>query len=322
MISWKQEHRRNWSKESLIHMQPSSQQGYEQLKLFPRHWSDKEKKWVASDGTQISHRSSHQDKYASLQTRQHSYGVLTEAHTQIQFTNIWSSQVQKDCREPLIPITNSPDISYAVNRLSQFMHHPTTCHWLVVKRLLRYLSGTMNHGIFLRKQTKATLHGFSDIDWVGDSDDYVSTNGYIIYLGSHHISLASQKQKRVAARRRRPNTEQWRTCLRNCVGYVPFSWNSASCSPLHQPYTVTISLPHTYVRTLFSIPVWNTSLSTTTSCGDKFKTVCCVCLTSPRMINSQMVLQIPSPKLHFKISATRSLLLKSHHLEEVYKGIQ
>lgn len=91
-----------------------------------------------------------------------------------------------------------PDISYAVNRLSQFMHKPTTDHWGAVKRVLRYLSGTLTHGIFLRKQANPTLHAFSDADWAGDSDDYVSTNGYIIYLGSHPISWTSKKQQGVA----------------------------------------------------------------------------------------------------------------------------
>lgn len=91
-----------------------------------------------------------------------------------------------------------PDISYAVNRLSQFMHRPTTCHWLAVKRLLCYLSGTLSHGIYLRIQTHAPLHAFSDADWAGESDDYVSTNGYIVYLGSHPISWTSRKQKGVA----------------------------------------------------------------------------------------------------------------------------
>lgn len=91
-----------------------------------------------------------------------------------------------------------PDISFAVNKLSQFMHQPTTDHWFAVKRLLRYLSGTLSHGIFLRKQAQSPLHGFSDADWAGDSDDYVSTNSHIIYLGSHPISWTSRKQKGVA----------------------------------------------------------------------------------------------------------------------------
>lgn len=91
-----------------------------------------------------------------------------------------------------------PDISYAVNRLSQFMHKPTTEHWQAVKRVLRYLSGTLNHGIFLRKQASPTLHAYSDADWAGDSDDYVSTNAYIIYMGSNPISWTSKKQQGVA----------------------------------------------------------------------------------------------------------------------------
>lgn len=92
-----------------------------------------------------------------------------------------------------------PDISYAVNKLSQFMHCPTSDHWQAVKRVLCYLSGTLDHGIFLRKQAATpTLHAFSDADWAGDLDDYVSTNAYIIFLGSQPISWTTKKQTGVA----------------------------------------------------------------------------------------------------------------------------
>ena len=58
-----------------------------------------------------------------------------------------------------------PDVSYAVNKLSQYMHRPTSEHWHAVKRVLHYLSGTLNHGIFLRKQAeKMTLNTFSNAD--------------------------------------------------------------------------------------------------------------------------------------------------------------
>ncbi|KAL9300604.1 putative RNA-directed DNA polymerase [Arabidopsis thaliana] len=91
-----------------------------------------------------------------------------------------------------------PDISYAVNRLSQFMHTPSTDHWQAVKRVLRYLAGTPTHGIFISRNTPLTLHAFSDSDWAGDSDDLVSTNAYVVYLGRNPISWSSKKQKGVA----------------------------------------------------------------------------------------------------------------------------
>lgn len=90
-----------------------------------------------------------------------------------------------------------PDLSYSVNRLSQFMHIPTTEHWQALKRVLRYLAGTPDHGIFLKKGNTLSLHAYSDADWAGDTDDYVSTNGYIVYLGNHPISWSSKKQKGV-----------------------------------------------------------------------------------------------------------------------------
>lgn len=78
------------------------------------------------------------------------------------------------------------------------MHRPTDLHWQAAKRVLRYLAGTASHGLFIRIDSPIQLHAFSDADWAGDTDDYVSTNAYILYLGSTPIAWSSKKQKGVA----------------------------------------------------------------------------------------------------------------------------
>ena len=57
-----------------------------------------------------------------------------------------------------------PDIAFAINRLSQFMHRPTADHWALVKRLLRYLGGSINDDILLYRDSPFSLHAFSDAD--------------------------------------------------------------------------------------------------------------------------------------------------------------
>ncbi|URD92505.1 Retrotransposon protein [Musa troglodytarum] len=91
-----------------------------------------------------------------------------------------------------------PDISFAVNKLSQFMHQLSTTHWSAVKRILRYLKGTLHHGMFLRKHTPLNLHTFVDVNWAGNFNDRTSTSGYIIFLGANPINWSSKKQKIVA----------------------------------------------------------------------------------------------------------------------------
>lgn len=91
-----------------------------------------------------------------------------------------------------------PDIVYSVNKLSQFMHKPTDEHWKAAKRILRYLAGTLSHGIYISKFSPNTLHAYSDADWAGDTDDYISTNAYIVYMGSTPIAWSSRKQTGVA----------------------------------------------------------------------------------------------------------------------------
>ena len=91
-----------------------------------------------------------------------------------------------------------PDIAFAVNKISQFMHKPTQLHWQAVKSLLRYLKGTIHHGLSLTCNPSASLYAFSDSDWAGNPDDRTSTTAYILFLGGNAVFWASQKQRSVA----------------------------------------------------------------------------------------------------------------------------
>jgi hypothetical protein len=57
-----------------------------------------------------------------------------------------------------------PNISFVVNKVSQFMATPTDIHWQAVKRILRYLKGTIHHGIQLQRSPSLSLTAYSDAD--------------------------------------------------------------------------------------------------------------------------------------------------------------
>lgn len=78
------------------------------------------------------------------------------------------------------------------------MQSPTEDHWIAVKRILLYLKHTLTYGLLLQPLTRMQLHGFTDADWAGCSDDRKSTNGYGIFLGSNLLSWSSKKQATVA----------------------------------------------------------------------------------------------------------------------------
>ncbi|XP_017187728.2 uncharacterized mitochondrial protein AtMg00810-like [Malus sylvestris] len=90
-----------------------------------------------------------------------------------------------------------PDLSYAVNQVCQFMHMPRTTHWTAVKRILRYLKATHDHGL-VYKPGDVRLNAFSDADYAGNPDTRHSTGGFCIYLGTNLISWSSKKQKTVS----------------------------------------------------------------------------------------------------------------------------
>ncbi|CAH9066573.1 unnamed protein product [Cuscuta epithymum] len=95
-----------------------------------------------------------------------------------------------------------PEICYAVNKVCQFMAAPLEEHWQAVKHMLRYLSGTITHGLIIKpfplKTMSLSISAFCDADWASDPTDRKSTSGSCVFLGSNIISWWSRKQLCVA----------------------------------------------------------------------------------------------------------------------------
>ncbi|XP_068661887.1 uncharacterized mitochondrial protein AtMg00810-like [Aristolochia californica] len=92
-----------------------------------------------------------------------------------------------------------PDIAHVVNSVSQFLHSPTTDHFLAVKRILRYVKGTLHYGLSFRPfASPGSLVAYSDADYTGCPNTRCSTSGYSIYLGDNLVSWSAKKQPTVS----------------------------------------------------------------------------------------------------------------------------
>ncbi|KAJ8517172.1 hypothetical protein ON010_g18360 [Phytophthora cinnamomi] len=91
-----------------------------------------------------------------------------------------------------------PDLMFAVCQLSRFVDHPTEQHIGALKRVVRYLLGTVEKGISYHDRENCEigvhLQGHSDCDWANDIDTRKSTTGYVCTLMGGAISWASRRQ--------------------------------------------------------------------------------------------------------------------------------
>lgn len=109
-----------------------------------------------------------------------------------------------------------PDISFSVNKVCQFLQSPSVVHWAAVKRILRYLQGTVKLGLKIEKSPSSVVSAFSDADWAGYLDDRRSTGGFAVFLGSNLISWNARKQATVS----RSSTEAEYKALANATAEV------------------------------------------------------------------------------------------------------
>lgn len=93
-------------------------------------------------------------------------------------------------------LATRPDMTCSVCLAVRYMERPTKIHVAAVKRILRYLKGTLSFGIMYRCKTygEFMMQGSIERDYASDHDDMSSTSGYAFTMGLSSICWSSQKQ--------------------------------------------------------------------------------------------------------------------------------
>ncbi|XP_020418028.1 uncharacterized protein LOC109948734 [Prunus persica] len=86
-----------------------------------------------------------------------------------------------------------PNMMFVVSLISRFMEAPTKLHLQTAKRMLRFLKGTVDYGVFYKKGKGNQLIGFSDSDYARDLEDGKSTSGQVFMLSLGAVPWSSKK---------------------------------------------------------------------------------------------------------------------------------
>lgn len=161
-----------------------------------------------------------------------------------------------------------PDIAVAVSSVSRFLENPEQEHWIAVKRIMRYLRGTLNYGLKYKAGMDIDLVGYCDADWAGDVQTRKSTTGYLFMLSDCCVTWNCRRQPTVALSS--TEAEYMATCaagrevmwLRGLLEEVGFAQkqttlfaDNQSCillakNPVHHSRTKHIDVQHHYIRNL------------------------------------------------------------------------
>jgi hypothetical protein len=121
------------------------------------------------------------------------------------------------------------NISYAVQQVCLHMHDPREPHLAALKRLLRYLRGTVDYELLLHRFTSSELVVYTDADWAGCPDTRRSTFGYAVFLGGNLVSWSSKRQPVVS----RSSAEAEYHAVANGVAEAAWLWQLLA--ELHSP---------------------------------------------------------------------------------------
>ncbi|GKF91286.1 hypothetical protein Tco_0274987 [Tanacetum coccineum] len=81
-----------------------------------------------------------------------------------------------------------PDLQFAICMCARYQAWPTEKHLHTLKRIFRYLRGTVNQGLWYPKDSSIALTAFADTDHAGCQDTRHSTSGSMQFLGDRLVS--------------------------------------------------------------------------------------------------------------------------------------
>ena len=116
------------------------------------------------------------------------YSKLTRNQTNFPYKNVLGN---------LMWLANytRPDIAYSVNFLARFQTNPSEEHWIMLKRIMRYLNGTRNSGLTFDQRSTSILDTFVDSSFMDDPATKKSTTGYLIRYHGNNIAWKSRLQR-------------------------------------------------------------------------------------------------------------------------------
>ncbi|GJS15172.1 uncharacterized mitochondrial protein-like protein [Tanacetum coccineum] len=155
-----------------------------------------------------------------------------------------------------------PDIVFAVCMCARYQAKPTEMHLTAIKRIFRYLKGTIHMGLWYPKDSGFELKAFADADYAGCHDTRRSTSGSAQFLGHRLVSWSSKKQKSTAI----STTEAEYIALSGCCAQI--LWMR---SQLRFRCIVTIKVLLLYAVIVFNTRAPSTLISVTTSSKSRSK---------------------------------------------------
>jgi hypothetical protein len=163
-------------------------------------------------------------------------------------------------------IGTRPDLAYPQSVVSQFMANPGPMHWMAVKRIMRYLKGTLDVELCLGGKD-LELFGYCDADWGGNAHDRRSTTGYAFQVGKGVVSWNSKRQPTIAlstteaeymAASQSIKEAIWLRQLFEDVGFAQVEATRIMCdnqgcialakNPTHHSRTKHIDVQHHFIR--------------------------------------------------------------------------
>ncbi|XP_059627659.1 secreted RxLR effector protein 161-like [Cornus florida] len=87
-----------------------------------------------------------------------------------------------------------PNISFCVGICVRYQVDPREQHFLMVKRVIRYVNSILNYGLCYSSESNFEIAGYIDADWAGNKDDKKSTSGGCSYVGTNLVSWYNKKQ--------------------------------------------------------------------------------------------------------------------------------